>query len=104
MSPFLQSWGSVLGIAVMGLTTYLLRIGGFWFMGRVRLGPRVRQGLDALPGSIFVATALPLAIQGGPAAQVAAAVSALVMLVTRQEVLAILAALAAGAGMRAFGF
>ena len=51
----------------MVLATYLCRIGGVVLMSRVRITPRVERGLRALPGSIIVATILPLVLDGGHA-------------------------------------
>ena len=65
MSDFVRS-DVMLAFAVMAAVTIASRLGGFWLMGYVNVTPRVRRMLNALPGSIIVAAALPVAINGGP--------------------------------------
>ncbi|HZB63231.1 MAG TPA: AzlD domain-containing protein, partial [Microvirga sp.] len=55
-------WGSTLVIVSMALATYLCRIAGVAIMSRVRITPRIERGLRALPGSIIMATILPVAL------------------------------------------
>ena len=54
-------------IAAMAGVTLALRLGGYWLMGHVKLTARVSRGLEALPGCIFIAVALPLAAGMGAA-------------------------------------
>src|SRR5438445_783391 len=56
--------------AVMAAVTVALRLGGYWLMGYVKVTPRVRRMLDALPGSIIVAASLPVAVGGMAAVQI----------------------------------
>lgn len=97
-------WGSALAIAAMALATYLCRIAGAAVMSRVAITPRMERGLRALPGSIILATVLPMTLDSGPPAFVAIAAGVVVMMLTRIE----LAGLAAGLGtlslIRALGF
>jgi uncharacterized membrane protein len=91
-------------ILVMAAATYLMRAGGFWLMAHVPLTARVRRMLAALPGSIIVAIVLPLIAKSGAMAAVAIAAAAAVMIVRRNEMLAIavavgLAALGRSAGL-----
>jgi uncharacterized membrane protein len=72
-------------------------------MSRIRLTPRVERALRALPGSIVVATILPLALDGGPAAVAGLAAAVLVMKLARIELAAITAGLGLVALLRAFG-
>ena len=87
-------WGAVLAIAAMALATFLCRIAGVVVMSRVRITPRIERGLRALPGSIIMATILPVTIDNGPPAIIALVAAAIAMFLTRQE----LAGLAAGLG------
>jgi len=68
-------------IAAMAAVTFLIRAGGFWLMGHVRLTPRVHRMLDSLPGSIVAAVVLPIAVQSGIGAVLAvtAAVAAMAL-------------------------
>ncbi len=99
----LGSWGATLAIAAMALVTFLCRIAGVVVMSRVRLTPRMERGLRALPGSIILATILPVVIDNGPAAIAALAATILTMALTRFD----LAALGVGLGslslLRALG-
>ena len=90
-------------ILVMAATNYLMRAGGFWLMAHVPLTVRVRRMLAALPGSIVAATVLPIVAKSGPAAFVALAAAAAVMVVARNEFLAVVAGVLAAALMRSAG-
>jgi uncharacterized membrane protein len=82
---------------LMAAITYFWRSAGFWTMGLVPMTPRLRRGLEALPGAIVISTVLPMAARTGPVAAVSIAAAALVALATRNEFLAVLA----GAGVAA---
>src|SRR6478735_5356630 len=79
--PDLAGWGAWAAIAAMAIATYLCRISGVVLMGFIPLTPHVRRGLAALPGSIVVATVLPLVERLGLAAALAllAAVGSMVL-------------------------
>lgn len=95
---------SFAAICAMLAATYLCRAGGFLLMQHVPLTPRVRRGLAALPGSIVLATVVPLALRGGAPAMIGIACGFLAMLKTRNELVALLVGLGAVAATRAFGF
>ena len=61
-------WGATLAIVGMMAATFLCRASGFVLMSRIRLTPRVERALRALPGSIVIATIVPIAAQGGSSA------------------------------------
>ena len=92
-----------IAIAVMALATYACRAAGVVLMSRVRLTPRIEGGLRALPGSIVVATVLPIAIRGGMPAIVGLAAALTTMSLTRHELPALLVGLAAVSLARAAG-
>lgn len=94
---------SFAAIAAMMAATYACRAGGFWLMQHVPLTTRVRRGLNALPGSIVMATIVPLALRGGVPAAIGLGLAFLVMLKIRNELVALLAGLAAVAAARAAG-
>jgi uncharacterized membrane protein len=87
--------GHLYAIAAMAFVTLLLRLGGYWLIGRVPLTTRLRQGLEALPVAIFAASVVPLAIKGGPAGWIAAPMVAAVMFLSGKEILALAAGIAA---------
>ena len=96
-------WGAGLAILAMAVATYACRVSGVALMSRLRITPRVERGLRALPGSIVVATILPLGLDGGPAAVLALAATVLAMSLARVELVAIAAGLATVAALRAAG-
>lgn len=94
LSAFIASpWGSVFAILGMMLVTFLCRISGVVLMSRVRITPRVERGLRALPGSIILATILPVIIDSGWPAIVAVTAAIAVMAFTRIDLLGLLAGL-----------
>ena len=98
------SAGPYLAIIAMAVATYLCRAAGVVLMSRVRLTPAVERALRALPGSIVVATILPIIIKAGAAAILGLAAALVVMSVARNELLALLAGLLAVSAARALGF
>lgn len=90
-------------ICAMMAATYLCRASGFLLMNHVPLTPRVRRGLAALPGSIVMATVVPLALRGGLPAMVGVACGLVAMAQWRNELLALLVGLATVSALRAFG-
>jgi uncharacterized membrane protein len=72
-------------------------------MGRVPLTPRVRRMLEALPGSIVAAIVLPVVAKIGPAAALAVAAAAAVMVLRRNEFLAVAAGVAVAILARSAG-
>ncbi|SCZ04616.1 AzlD family protein [Microvirga guangxiensis] len=103
MSEFIASpWGAAIAIAGMMLVTFLCRIAGVVLMSHVRITPRVERGLRALPGSIILATILPVAIDNGWPALVALGAAIAVMTVTRIDLLGLAAGLGTLSVIRAF--
>ena len=98
------SWGPYLAIAGMALATYLCRISGVVLMSFIPLTPRVRRGLAALPGSIVVATVLPLIERLGLAAGLALLAAIASMVIRRSELLALVTGMVVVSLMRAAGF
>jgi uncharacterized membrane protein len=96
-------WGSVLAIAAMTLVTFLCRIAGVVVMSRVRITPRIERGLRALPGSIILATILPVVIDNGLPAIIALTAAILAMAVTRIDIVGLVVGLGTLSIIRAFG-
>jgi len=101
MTP--EGFGVPAAILVMALVTYAMRAGGFWLMAFVRLTPRLRRMIEALPGAVVAAAVLPLIVREGPVAALAIVVAGAVMLTTRKDLLAVLTGMAVAAGARALG-
>lgn len=87
----------------MAAVTYALRAGGYWVMGRVNVTPRMRRGLEALPGAIIVSTILPIILQGGLVVGLCIIVAVAAQLRMKKEFIAVFCAAAAAAAMRAGG-
>jgi uncharacterized membrane protein len=96
-------FGAYLAIAAMAVATYLCRAGGVVLMSRVRLTRRIERALQALPGSIVVATVLPIAIRAGVPAMIGLAAALTTMSLTRHELPALLVGLVAVSAARAAG-
>ena len=92
-----------LAILAMGMTVYLMRAGGFWLMGHVTVTPRVRRMLEALPGAIIAAIVLPVIAKIGPVAAIGAVAAAGLMILLRNELLAVVAGVLVGVAARAAG-
>lgn len=103
MSDFLRS-DVMLAFAVMTAVTVASRLGGYWLMGYVSVTPRIRRMLDALPGSIIVAAALPVAVNGGAVVIFAILAAMAVTIIRRNDFIAVIVGMAVAAGARALGF
>lgn len=92
-------------VAILGMVaaTYACRAGGFLFMARVRVTPRIERALKALPGSIVIATVLPIAATSGTPALLGLAAAVAVMAATRVELAGVITGLATVAIARALG-
>ncbi|MEM1284530.1 MAG: AzlD domain-containing protein [Pseudomonadota bacterium] len=97
----LMTQGAWIAIAAMVVMTLLAKMMGFWIIGRVPLTPRVRRGLEALPGGVILATIVPITLESGPAGLLGIAVATLVMALTKKDWLAVALGLGAVAGYRA---
>ena len=91
-------------LAAMMIVVFLTRAGGFWLIGRIPIGPRLRRMLDVLPGAVIASTVAPLALKGGPSAILAVAAAGVTMLVVRNDFAAVIAGVAVAALARAGGF
>lgn len=103
MTDFLRS-DVMLAFAIMMAVTVASRLGGYWLMGYVNVTPSVRRMLDALPGSIIVAAALPVAVNGGPVVIFAILAAMAVTIIRRNDFIAVIVGMAVAAGARAAGF
>jgi uncharacterized membrane protein len=102
MSEFLRS-DVMLAFAVMTAVTMASRLGGYFLMRYVTVTPRIRRMLDALPGSIIVAAALPVAVNGGLVVMGALAAALGVSIIRRNDFLAVITGMTVAALARALG-
>jgi uncharacterized membrane protein len=59
----------------MMAVTYGTRVGGYWFVSRFALGPRLKAGLEAVPLAVLTAIIAPTVLVAGPAESLAALVT-----------------------------
>lgn len=67
-------------ILAMACATIFTRLSGLYLLNRLRLGPRGRKVLGAVPPAVLMALVAPVALSTGPAETAAAAVTALAAL------------------------
>jgi uncharacterized membrane protein len=101
--PTIDGSGVLAAIVAMAIATYAMRAGGFWLMQHVPLTARLRRMLEALPGSVVVATVLPIAVREGPVVALAIGAAGAVMLLWRNDLLAVVTGMAVAAAARAAG-
>jgi uncharacterized membrane protein len=78
-------------ILLMGLVTYLCRIGGYWMMGRFTLSSRVEAGLQYLPGAVLISLVGPAMAEEGIPGVLAVIATAVGMRLTGNLLIAMLA-------------
>ncbi len=100
--PDVGAAGTLAAILGMAAVTYAMRAGGFWLMAHVPLTARLRRMLEALPGAVVVATVLPIAVREGLPALLAIAAAGAMMVVRRNDFLAVLAGMVVAAAARTF--
>jgi len=100
----LESMGaSLLALLAMGVSTFLMRAGGYWMMAHVPLTARVHRMLEALPGALVVAVVLPIAVKIGVTAFLAIAAAAVMMVLRHNGFLAVVSGLIVAALARSLG-
>lgn len=88
-------------ILLMGLSSYVCRVGGYFLMRYVAMTPRVEAWLRAIPIALIGAILGPVAANGGPPEWLGLAAAIGVMRATGNEFLSAVVAMAAVAAMRA---
>jgi uncharacterized membrane protein len=89
-------------VAALTVASYACRAGGFWLMRFVEITPRVEAALRAAPLAVMVGVVVPAALRGGIAELVGLAVVGLAMWWRRNDLIAMLAGVAAVAIARAW--
>lgn len=90
----------LLAILLMGLVTYLCRIGGFFLMRYLPITPRVEAALRAMPVALIGAILGPVAVKGGPPEWAGLAAALLLMRVTGNEFVALVGSIGSVALIR----
>jgi len=81
----------LLAVGLAALVTYSLRLGGLLLAARLPLSGRFRQGMNALPGALLFSLVIPSIFTEGVWGLLAAGLTALIVLRTRNTLLAMLA-------------
>lgn len=81
----------LMAVGLAAAVTYALRLGGLLLAARFPKGGRFRQGMDALPGALLFSLVAPSIISEGVWGMLATAVTAIVVLRTRNTLAAMLA-------------
>ena len=97
-------FGVLAAFAAMAVATYAMRAGGFWMMQHVPPSARLRRMLEALPGSVIVAAVLPIVVRDGITAILAIGAAVVAMLLTRRDIVAVVAGMAVAVAARAAGW
>ncbi len=92
----------LLAIALMGCGTYATRVSGLWLVRRLKPSRFLEAWLDQIPGAVFAALCAPMILKAGPAGWVGAAATLAVSRFGGGFFLAIVAGVAAVAGLRWF--
>jgi uncharacterized membrane protein len=97
-------FGILAAFTAMAVATYAMRAGGFWMMQHVPPSARLRKILNALPGSVIVAAVLPIVVRDGVTAVLAIGAAVAAMLLTRRDIIAVVAGMAVAIAARAAGW
>ncbi len=81
----------LLAVGLAVLVTYSLRLGGLLLASRFPRAGRFRQGMNALPGAMLFSLVLPSIVSEGVWGILAAGLTTLIVLRTRNSLLAMLA-------------
>ncbi len=95
--------GFAVMLAAMTAAVFVCRVGGYWMLGSVAIGPRLRRMLDALPGAVIASTTAPILLTGGISSWCAVIAAALTMIIVRNDFAAVVAGVAIAALTRAGG-
>lgn len=80
----------LIAVGAAALVTYSLRLGGLLLASRFPRAGRFRNGMDALPGALLFSLVLPSMVAEGAWGIFAGGLTALVVLKTRNPLLAML--------------
>ena len=94
---------SALALGTLAVVTYITRVGGLVIMSRMSITPRIERSLGALAGSVLVAIVVPATLEGDLAAKAAVMAAIVIMLLTRNAVLAMVTGLVAAVAIRFAG-
>lgn len=90
-------------LALLGLTSFACRAGGYWLMGRIAVSDRFAAALRQAPLAVMIGIVAPAAVRGSPAELAGLAAVVVAMRLQRSDLVGALAGVAVVALVRAFG-
>lgn len=85
----------VVQVVALAFASYTCRALGFWLMRWVPITPRVEAALGQAPLAVMIGVVAPAALHGGPAEWIGLATVVVAMLVQRNDLVGMLAGVAA---------
>ena len=101
--PAIDATALLTAILVMAVVTYLTRVGGVWLASLIPETRKFERFLHHLSGSVLAALAVTMAFSGDAARAAGVAGGCIVMLITRNAFVSMLAATVLSALVRAGG-
>lgn len=75
-----MDWNFYLAILLIASSTYLIRIGGYFFLRNRHLSPRAEKVMEAVPGCVLISVIAPEIFSGNLATSLAVMVTFLATL------------------------
>jgi uncharacterized membrane protein len=94
---------AIIAVVLLAAVTMATRVGGVWIMSYVEITPRIEAFLKYMSVSVLISIVVTSAWTAGPRIWMAVGTAALVAVVTRSAVGAMLAGTTLAAFARAFG-
>jgi uncharacterized membrane protein len=94
---------AIIAVVLLAAVTMATRVGGVWIMSYVEITPRIEAFLKYMSVSVLISIVVTSAWTAGPRIWIAVGTAALVAVVTRSAVGAMLAGTTLAAFARAFG-
>jgi uncharacterized membrane protein len=94
---------AIIAVVLLAAVTMATRVGGVWIMSYVEITPRIEAFLKYMSVSVLISIVVTSAWTAGPRIWMAVGTAALVAVVTRSAVGAMLAGTTLAAVARAFG-
>ncbi|OOS00774.1 hypothetical protein B0187_00285 [Haemophilus paracuniculus] len=70
-----MDWTFYLGILLIASSTYLIRVGGYFFLRNRQLSPRAEKVMEAVPGCVLISVIAPEIVSGNLATTLAVVVT-----------------------------
>ena len=94
---------AVAAVLLLTLVTMATRVGGVWIMSYVKITPRIEAFLKYMAVSVLISIVVPATLAAAPRIWIAVALAAVVAVVTRSALSAMLVGAAVAAVVRNLG-